>query len=905
MVFLSLKVIGYYGHYNFGDEQYKLSIQKLFQEFLNDIHYSIEFIDCDTIGIYDFSDRDIIIIGGGDILNPYFMDKINKVFLKRDNLLIGLSVGLPYTSVLVESSKIQIIDYIFLRTTVDIDIFKRYFHQDKIFYLPDLSYLLSKNYTFTKGLITYQLDQDITNQDITNQDITNQDIKYNHRIFSKTPEFIIYEKRINDAKRSKKKIMGICLSRHFYNRNFPNEYKTIVDTLREFVQEMINENFHIVFIPYNTSSINSNENDIFFANDILNLLYGDEIDSVTNIKITLSHDEMNNIMTCLDLCIPMRFHSVLYCIYNLVPFVSVYSTRKIHNLLIDTEWHFKYRLEVNQKLVPISLDKARLKQQIFDLLKIRQNIYHKLLHININVFGKMFFKNVKKLINILLGKKDKNIKNSLYGINDIIATTYESVEKYTLTQGFDMYTYRNIDDPYIQKIIVSIISYNLIGLIDSEYNYGMQEKIFNKSYDYDYIKEWKWIINDYINKDRRKLLNNPNGFFNMDYIDQIDYSGAHRSGWQYVYEHIEFLHNSESNILLDLYIDRTFHWNRDINKTLNIIPYKNNWIGFIHHTFDTSFSEYNCYNLLNCIEFQESLKTCKALFVLSKYLKQQFEIEFEKMGIQNVKIFNLIHPTETNVKKFKYRNFFNNSDKKLVHVGGWLRNVYSFYNLILPDTTIFKYGLFYGNLSCTLYKNKNDKITKYALRGKNMNNYYPLNNLIENVRSALQTTDLMARNITTLQNISQNNISQNISQNECDDVVLYNNWSKHFYEDLNEKISSVNFIEYLSNEEYDNLITENIVFINLVDASAVNTIIECIVRTTPIIVNYHPAVIELLGEKYPLYFYNNETINVEINKMLKDDKLIRKAHKYLKIMNKKRFGIRYFIQEFEKILIKL
>ena len=39
--------------------------------------------------------------------------------------------------------------------------------------------------------------------------------------------------------------------------------------------------------------------------------------------------------------------------------------------------------------------------------------------------------------------------------------------------------------------------------------------------------------------------------------------------------------------------------------------------------------------------------------------------------------------------------------------------------------------------------------------------------------------------------------------------------------------------------------------------------------------------------------------------MLKDDKLIRKAHKYLKRMNKKRFGIRYFIQEFEKILIKL
>ena len=92
-------------------------------------------------------------------------------------------------------------------------------------------------------------------------------------------------------------------------------------------------------------------------------------------------------------------------------------------------------------------------------------------------------------------------------------------------------------------LLYSIISYNLIGLIDSEYNYGMREKIFNKTIDYNHIKEWKWIINDYVNKRRRKLSNNPNGFFNMDYIDQIDYSGAHRSGWQY-YPCITFWQNN-------------------------------------------------------------------------------------------------------------------------------------------------------------------------------------------------------------------------------------------------------------------------------------------------------------------------------------------------------------------------
>ena len=98
---------------------------------------------------------------------------------------------------------------------------------------------------------------------------------------------------------------------------------------------------------------------------------------------------------------------------------------------------------------------------------------------------------------------------------------------------------------------------------------------------------------------------------------------------------------------------------------------------------------------------------------------------------------------------------------------------------------------------------------------------------------------------------------------------------------MSNKIKSVDFIDYITNTDYDKLITKNIVYINLVDASAVNTIIECIVRHTPIIVNKHPAVVELLGEKYPLYLTEDES-TLFIHKLLKSDKLIRKAYHYLK-----------------------
>lgn len=55
-------------------------------------------------------------------------------------------------------------------------------------------------------------------------------------------------------------------------------------------------------------------------------------------------------------------------------------------------------------------------------------------------------------------------------------------------------------------------------------------------------------------------------------------------------------------------------------------------------------------------------------------------------------------------------------------------------------------------------------------------------------------------------------------------------------------------------EEYDELLTKNIVFIDLFDAASNNTIVECIIRNTPIIVNKVGGVSEYLGNNYPLYF---------------------------------------------------
>ena len=37
-------------------------------------------------------------------------------------------------------------------------------------------------------------------------------------------------------------------------------------------------------------------------------------------------------------------------------FIPIYTTRKIHNLLLDIGWGYSYQLPVNEKFIPIDLD---------------------------------------------------------------------------------------------------------------------------------------------------------------------------------------------------------------------------------------------------------------------------------------------------------------------------------------------------------------------------------------------------------------------------------------------------------------------------------------------------------------------------------------------------------------------
>lgn len=103
----------------------------------------------------------------------------------------------------------------------------------------------------------------------------------------------------------------------------------------------------------------------------------------------------------------------------------------------------------------------------------------------------------------------------------------------------------------------------------------------------------------------------------------------------------------------------------------------------------------------------------------------------------------------------------------------------------------------------------------------------------------------------------------------------------------------VKFLKYKEDEEYDVMLSRNIVFMNLYDCCACNTIIDCMIRNTPIIINKLAGVVDYLGPNYPLYYSTIE----EAGEKADNFKLIREAHSYLENHDvTKKLSFDYFLK---------
>ena len=251
----------------------------------------------------------------------------------------------------------------------------------------------------------------------------------------------------------------------------------------------------------------------------------------------------------------------------------------------------------------------------------------------------------------------------------------------------------------------------------------------------------------------------------------------------------------------------------------------------------------------------------------------------------NVPVYVLYHPMEFVENVFTMQKFLNNPNKKIVQIGAWLRNPYGIYELPIEPTN----GI---------------GIQKCALKGKEMEQYFSPPAFLETIHDILILKDWYNKenknyNKYNLRNCTDDEfISRQICRmcrHHCNDT---NKFCQGMYDMIERQINSVTVLERLDNDAYDKLLSENIVFLNLVDCSAVNTVIECIVRNTVVVVNRLPALVEMLGINYP-GFYN--TLQ-EAAQICQDIRRINMIYNYLILLDKSRYKLEFFVKHIQDII---
>jgi hypothetical protein len=177
--------------------------------------------------------------------------------------------------------------------------------------------------------------------------------------------------------------------------------------------------------------------------------------------------------------------------------------------------------------------------------------------------------------------------------------------------------------------------------------------------------------------------------FKIDNKYKYKYKGGHRGGWTFILENI--INNSnmkESGTHLDIYMDLTFG-----NSYTFVYTFP--WMGIIHSPPNIpKWFPYNSQSFESISKqenFIKSLKYCKKLYTLSKYVAEYIKNQ-EIIKKHNIKVEYFHHPTEDPTTKFNYDKFMNNRNKKIVQIGWWLRKIHAIYEL--PKVENYKKCIF-------------------------------------------------------------------------------------------------------------------------------------------------------------------------------------------------------------------
>jgi len=789
---MRILVLGFYGHSNLGDDMFRDAIEKLLP------NEELVFRELILIKKEEVTNYPVVLVGGGDLINDFYGQKLLELFPPySSNFVCGLGLGVSFHECRTRNY-LQVFDHLFLRNRADIWPINTILGSASVSTMPDLGF-------------SFPLERPL---------------------------------QVKNGKKFVLLLVGTIM-----------KTPSFLFCLCTFLERLLAWGFRLECIPMYTEEKESITNDKNL-NDYLEQTFSYTKQVISHPPMTL--DEFYDKLSYFDYGICMRFHGHVFCTRSNIPFLSIPLTRKCSLYLdeLPTPCRYEIPLVRNEKYQVQNFDRKRACELTKQLIAEGETVSSLLSQYN-KEQEKIYQLGLRDKIATLLYRKKKRTTHSLYyrslKLDDIYQETLDDI----CSRGINPFLDTDFSPEQKQELakVAASLCYRLTNDTSNSYLFGTISNLQNN------LNKLRDII-AYIISDLGQKTDYPP--INLDYINQHSFRGLHRAGWQFAIDGLVAF-SGNHGILCDTYCDRTFHWASSLLSETGILPYTNYWIGFIHHTFETEFAkDNNCDILFKSPLFLASLPVCRGIFALSEYLAQQIKERLEQVNHGHVPVNVLTHPTifpHGDHFSFSWNNLRANPQPRLISIGSWYRE----------PTAIFRIS-FSEFIECKCLDGSVLNFRISALKGKKMDaNFCPPHlklRLVDNGKQLqFSSNDNIWSNyfakwlngpvepefqewaqefITTCQRISRETKSEIIEVMAQEELsTIFQRW-----------YSQVDIVDTLSNEEYDSLTTTNVVFLYLVDASVANTIIECIVRNTPIIINRSLPTEEFLGENYPL-FYNS------------------------------------------------
>ena len=866
-------VLGYFFRHNIGDDLYVSIWDHLMNKRFKNYQAHIETVEKDPKDIAT-AWRDAhgpqlphcIVLGGGDVLTDYFMVLLRNIVVHLaqtdaawfDVPVHGISVAMPYNTI-VNTGCCDVFSSVLVRPCK---------------YIQNLQIRIGDVHRI-QDLSVYLLPQE--------PEVIQRAIKFGR-------------KEMSENWRSGS-TLAVSLAAQTCGVGTPYYHgilRGLADALQIFQRRF---QCNIMFVPFDTEGAASDDRRVIA--DLIRLIPPKSRGAYTMLYMADNHTPENIYKRFMQkdiravLC--MRYHAHMLAMMAMLPIASIAITQKVKSLLEEsnmTPLQCNYYPTLNGRNEPFTIDVPALFRTISWAWQNTQTIIQTQAKYVCKIMrelpamdaailrslseprraGVASFRDLAFPEDIACDCVRAILRHYIADCSeDFLATSIEALQKGSSLR--EILGHVKADASFVASLVCVYLMHDMYP----SYHYGMYEKIMDSR---DLLGDIQWVIEDNANAIAAKRVNhrmNITGIplFSCRGLDRPSLQGLHRSGWEYVLRNVTHMHANDDTLpILDDYLDATFNWMHDSLRALRIIPYTRKWVGFFHHTAYTGSGPNNLVSVFANPTFLESLPYCARIVTMSRILSADVSERLRDAGFGHIEVTTLTHPSEFPMHTFSMEAFLNNHKRKLVQIGCWYREPYMLYSLNIPHK---------------------DFISKAALRGKHMSSNFPPNQynikITDSVTGEFVSVDVY--NTATAEGINEESCISTM----CRDDTSCNAYVKNMIAELIENQKSVEVIERLTDAQYDELFVSNIVFLHMLDGSAINTLIEAILRNTPILINRLPAIVDVLGDSYPFY-YNSAT---EAALKACSPHLIASAHDYLKQLDKSAYHVEVFIRDLKKV----